>query len=153
MIIKKLDNVDYIYELHNNITQEDLSEFEFFKKYVINSDRTFLEHLLEMYNDTNNSLSVILHNNVLLCLGGHDITNGCIFFLTTNENKNLTISTTKKFLKLIKQYRDEVLINFDYVWNYVFKKNQNHIRLLKAINANFYADETFQYFQLFTIRK
>jgi len=152
MELKKIDSVHWIDELCRNISDDDLIEFDYFKKIIIKEDVSIKDHIMKIYNDSTNELYIITHNNELISLGGCD-DDGCVFFLTTKLSENLNQREKIKFIKLIKQHRDFCLKKHSYIWNFIYEENHHHKKLLTLIGAEIHEDvHNFQYFNLFTIK-
>lgn len=87
-----------------------------------------------------------------LAIGGN--CDGQCWFVTSTEALHLSRSDKLRFRELIMEHRDNLLEQYDILWNYVWVGNKPHIRFLKTIGATFHEEylEGGQ-FQLFTIRR
>ncbi|HBT4786353.1 TPA: DUF2833 domain-containing protein [Klebsiella variicola subsp. variicola] len=133
-----------------NITKEDLNEYEAYKKYVIfNEDITLFDHLTlacQQYQ-----VYTLIHNDSVIAIGG-DV-NGNSWFLTSNVLGTLTKEQKKEFIEIMNQHKEKVLDESGIIWNYVWEGNITHLRFLKRIGAEFPSDtvnvpEQFKYFEI-----
>lgn len=92
------------------------------------------------------------HSDVPLAIGGN--VDGQCWFVTSDQVWNLDVADKLKFRRLIIEYRDKMLEQYDTLWNYVYVGNFPHIRFLKSIGAVFHHEYTADgKFRLFTITK
>lgn len=92
------------------------------------------------------------HDGYPLAIGGN--VEGQCWFVTSNKVWELDNKHKREFRRLIIQYRDKMLEQYDTLWNYVYIGNFPHIRFLKSIGAvfqNVYSEDG--KFRLFTIRR
>lgn len=91
-------------------------------------------------------------NGVPLAIGGN-VGSQC-WFVTSYHVNQLSLEDKKLFRKLVMEYRDKMLKEYEVLWNYVWINNKSHIRFLKTIGAEFHNEFTLDgQFQLFTIRR
>lgn len=91
-------------------------------------------------------------NGVPLAIGGN--CGDQVWFVTSYHVAGLSIKDKRMFRKLIIEYRDKMLEQYEALWNYVWVGNKSHIRFLKTIGAEFHNDFALDgQFQLFTIKR
>lgn len=91
-------------------------------------------------------------NGVPLAIGGN--CGDQVWFVTSYHVAGLSTTDKRKFRKLIIEYRDKMLEQYETLWNYVWVGNKSHIRFLKTIGAEFHNEFTLDgQFQLFTIKR
>ncbi|WEU68281.1 hypothetical protein TARRARE_35 [Escherichia phage vB_Ec_Tarrare] len=91
-------------------------------------------------------------NGMPLAIGGN--CENQVWFVTSYHVAHLTPREKMEFRKVIIEYRDKMLEQYETLWNYVWVGNKSHIRFLKTIGAEFhevYGNDG--QFQLFTIKK
>lgn len=77
-----------------------------------------------------------------------------VWFVTSYHVAGLSNEDKRMFRKLIIEYRDKMLEQYETLWNYVWVGNKSHIRFLKTIGAEFHNDFALDgQFQLFTIKR
>lgn len=92
------------------------------------------------------------HYGFPLAIGGN-VGDRC-WLVTSDEVEQLSLKTKLKFRKLVIEYRDQMLEQYESLWNFVYIGNKPHIRFLKSIGAVFHEEYTRGgQFQLFTITK
>lgn len=91
-------------------------------------------------------------NGVPLAIGGN--CGDQVWFVTSYHVAGLSTKDKLIFRKLIIEYRDKMLEQYETLWNYVWVGNKSHIRFLKTIGAEFHNDFALDgQFQLFTIKR
>lgn len=91
-------------------------------------------------------------NGYPLAIGGNYC--GQCWFVTSDRVWCLKRSLKMRFHRLICEYRDLMLEQYETLWNFVWVGNTPHIRFLKSIGAEFHDEYTDDgQFQLFTIRR
>lgn len=89
-------------------------------------------------------------NGFPLAIGGHE--GDRCWFVTSNQVWRLGLKERLEFRRLIIEFRDGLLEEYDMLWNFVWIGNKPHIRFLKSIGAEFHDEYTAGgKFQLFTI--
>ena len=86
-----------------------------------------------------------------LAIGGN-VGDRC-WLVTSDKVEKLSLKAKLKFRKLVIEYRDQMLEQYESLWNFVYIGNEPHIRFLKSIGAEFHNEFTgdSNQFQLFTI--
>ena len=86
-----------------------------------------------------------------LAIGGN-VGDRC-WLVTSDKVEKLSLKDKLKFRKLVIEYRDQMLEQYETLWNFVYIGNEPHIRFLKSIGAVFHNGFTgdSNQFQLFTI--
>lgn len=86
-----------------------------------------------------------------LAIGGN-VGDRC-WLVTSDKVEKLSLKAKLKFRKLVIEYRDQMLEQYESLWNFVYIGNEPHIRFLKSIGAVFHNEFTgdSNQFQLFTI--
>lgn len=74
-------------------------------------------------------------NGFPLAIGGH--VGDQVWFITSDQVWRLARDLKVKFRRLICEFRDTLLVAYEYIWNYVWVGNTSHIRFLKSIGAEF----------------
>lgn len=97
---------------------------------------------------------VVSHLGTTLALGGN-MGDQC-WFVTDKAVAQLDHQDRADFRKIICEYRDVLLKEYNTLWNYVWVGNKNHQRFLRSIGAVFHEEFTEspitgERFQLFTI--
>lgn len=76
------------------------------------------------------------------------------WLVTSDKVEKLSLKAKLKFRKLVIEYRDQMLEQYESLWNFVYIGNEPHIRFLKSIGAEFQEEYTCDgKFQLFIIRR
>lgn len=87
-----------------------------------------------------------------LAIGGN-VGDRC-WLVTSDKVEKLSLKAKLKFRKLVIEYRDQMLEQYESLWNFVYIGNEPHIRFLKSIGAEFQEEYTCDgKFQLFIIRR
>ena len=86
-----------------------------------------------------------------LAIGGN-VGDRC-WLVASDKVEKLSLKAKLKFRKLVIEYRDQMLEQYESLWNFVYIGNEPHIRFLKSIGAEFHNEFTgdSNQFQLFTI--
>lgn len=96
-------------------------------------------------------LCIVDDEGIPYVAGGFNIT-GLVWFITTKEVDEFSLQEKLQVFKLIKQMRDRVIRITGYsLYNTVYKKNSQHLKLLRLLGAEFEELATNQDFLLFTI--
>ena len=91
-------------------------------------------------------------NGYPLAIGGNCC--GQCWFVTSDRVWRLERALKMRFHRLICEYRDLMLEQYETLWNFVWVGNTPHIRFLKSIGAEFHDEYTDDgQFQLFTIKR
>lgn len=91
-------------------------------------------------------------NGFPLAIGGN-VGDRC-WLVTSDKVEKLSLKAKLKFRKLVIEYRDQMLEQYESLWNFVYIDNEPHIRFLKSIGAEFQEEYTCDgKFQLFIIRR
>lgn len=87
-----------------------------------------------------------------LAIGGN-VGDRC-WLVTSDKVEKLSLKAKFKFRKMVIEYRDQMLEQYESLWNFVYIGNGPHIRFLKSIGAEFQEEYTCDgKFQLFIIRR
>jgi len=90
-------------------------------------------------------------NGFPLAIGGH--VGDQVWFITSDQVWRLSRALKVRFHRLICEFRDTLLVAYDYIWNYVWVGNTAHIRFLKSIGAEFGGTTRNGQFILFVINR
>lgn len=94
----------------------------------------------------------MLSDNAVLAIGGNQ--GDRVWFLTSKYVPLFNLKERLEFRRLIIEYRNNMLSQYESIWNFVWVGNKSHIRFLKTIGAVFHNEYTGDgQFQLFTITR
>lgn len=91
----------------------------------------------------------IEYDNKPLAIGGNVVNR--VWFVTSEDIDKLNYKDVKKFIKLIKTFRDTLLDLYPVLYNIVWGDNNSHIKFLRLIGADFHKIN--DKFLLFTIEE
>ncbi|WWO62344.1 internal capsid protein A [Erwinia phage phiEF2] len=94
----------------------------------------------------------MLSDNAVLAIGGNQ--GDQVWFLTSKYVPLFNLKERLEFRRLIIEYRNKMLSQYESIWNFVWVGNKSHIRFLKTIGAVFHNEFIADgQFQLFTISR
>jgi len=98
------------------------------------------------------NLAILDENDIVYSVGGFSKI-GLVWFVVTKEVAEFSLKEKLQVFRLIKQMRDHVLTNVHpTLYNTVYKKNTQHLKLLELLGATFEEIHTDSDFLLFNIQ-
>ena len=119
---------------------------------LASSGMTPWESMREAYKSNHlENLAIVDDEDIVYSVGGFS-KDGLVWFVVTKEVAEFNLKEKLQVFRLIKQMRDGVLSNVHpVIYNTVYKKNTNHLKLLELLGATFEEVPTDDRFLFFSI--
>jgi hypothetical protein len=101
----------------------------------------------------NNEKLVIVDDDNKPYVAGGFTPDGIVWFVVTCDVKEFSLGEKLQLVRLLKEMRDKVLTKSPTLFNTVYKKNTQHLKLLEALGAEFNEIPTNSEFLWFSISK
>ena len=118
---------------------------------LMSSGLTPQESMLEACNSNMENIAIESEGGTVYAVGGFS-KEGVVWFVVTKEVSGFGLRDKLQLFRLIELMKDKVLTNVSpIIYNTVYKKNTQHLKLLELLGADFEELPTDDRFLLFSI--
>ena len=118
---------------------------------LMSSGLTPQESMMEAYKSNMENIAIESEGGTVYAVGGFS-KDGVVWFVVTKEVSGFSLRDKLQLFRLIELMKDKVLTNVSpIIYNTVYKKNTQHLKLLELLGADFEEVPTDDRFLLFSI--
>ena len=118
---------------------------------LMSSGLTPQESMMEAYKSNMENIAIESEGGTVYAVGGFS-KEGVVWFVVTKEVSGFSLRDKLQLFRLIELMKDKVLTNVSpIIYNTVYKKNTQHLKLLELLGADFEEVPTDDRFLLFSI--